>query len=358
MALPKQQDLYVCGTHALAFYLSPKAKRCDRKFEDALARRNPHGQPANFLAFKDGVVELGGRSGMPLDGYRPRLSKQRGLELRRFFGESLPLNVAVPAEGDRRFSTLLSCWIHPGSVPQESYIHVAQSLYIAIPELAVLQACGMYGVLEIAVLMSMLCALYVSNPRVKGGLEPRRRVCSPESLAEFPASFLLDNSAPMGIGIYQRALGNCIEQAASPAELELALMLTLPKRMGGYGLPMPRLNERLEGPLGARGALYPDLLWRKQGVAVEYQSDANHLDASQASQDRMRKNQLLDAGIKLFEVSSRQLRSPLELEGIAVMLSKALGCRAPENTRAARDARAATQESIECALDHFGSLWL
>ena len=237
-----EHELFVCGTHALAFYLSPRAKRLDKAFEERVSRGLPAGQLPNFISYADQPLSRPAACAMPLHSCTPVVSNAEARELRAFFGSTLPLNVMVPAKGERRNSSRMCCWIHPAAVPRENYLHLAKGLFIASPELAAMQVCPFYSEVDTIVLMSMLCSFYVENPQAAGGLEPRRAPCTPESFGIFLAQMDPSTPIPNGRSRLMRCLRSAVSNAASPAELQLALALSLPKRLGGFALPKPMLN--------------------------------------------------------------------------------------------------------------------
>ncbi|MGN0073204.1 MAG: hypothetical protein ACI36W_05350 [Coriobacteriales bacterium] len=350
-----QRDLYVCGTQALAFYLSPKAKRLDKAFEERISRSLQPGQLPNFSAFADNPMPRSACCPLPLQGCAPAISNSEARELRGFFGGALPLNVMVASKEERRNSTKTCSWVHPAAVPRESYIRIAKSLYLAIPELATLQAAQSYHELELVVLASMLCSFYVESAEVTGGLEPRRALSTPKSYGAFLASFDPDSPAPLGTNLLKKAMRSVVPNAASPAELQLALLLSLPKNAGGYGFPKPELNTKYG--VGGSASLRPDLLWSKKHIAIEYQSNANHSSSAQLNRDRQRSNLFQSAGLTLFEASSRHLCGPSAMEEFACMVAAKLGARV-DLSQQARSKRAELHARIERALDHFGKLWL
>lgn len=351
-----EHELFVCGTHALAFYLSPKAKRLDKAFEERISRGLPVGQLPNFISFADQPMSRPVACALPLHSCTPIISNAEARELRAFFGSTLPLSVMVPAKGERRNSSRMCCWIHPAAVPRENYLHLAKGLFIATPELAAMQACSFYSEVETIVLASMLCSFYVENLQIAGGIEPRRAPCTPGSFGTFLAQ--MDPSAPVPNGRtrLQRCLRSVVSNAASPAELQLALVLSLPKRLGGFALPKPLLNSPVQTKEGT--VLRPDLYWPSKRVAVEYQSDANHSGSGQLARDRNRKNLFQSAGITLFEASSAHLRDPQSIEELGRMLASKLGKAGVDSSTQERLKRAETIKDVERALDHFGKLWL
>ena len=68
-----------------------------------------------------------------------------------------------------------------------------------------------------------------------------------------------------------------LDGSASPMETATYLLLCLPRRVGGYGLPKPLLNPllKISGPSGTKER-YPDLFWLGANIDVEYNSDEDH----------------------------------------------------------------------------------
>ena len=118
------------------------------------------------------------------------------------------------------------------------------------------------------------------------------------------------------------ALGYTLENARSPMEIALALCLTLPPRMGGFGLPKPELNQAIE--LSQRGRaiigldiLTPDLYWPRFHLAGEYDSDEYHLLDRDIARDSRRRLALEASGIDVISITNEQMRSPHDMDAIA-----------------------------------------
>ena len=81
-----------------------------------------------------------------------------------------------------------------------------------------------------------------------------------------------------------------LANAASPRECALGLVLHLPPRCGGYGLPRPSFNEPINlaeanKKLADRSYYVADLLWQTQQLIVEYDSDTFHLTSASHHHD-------------------------------------------------------------------------
>lgn len=145
-----------------------------------------------------------------------------------------------------------------------------------------------------------------------------------ELLGRLPAS--------SGIMRARRAVGLAFDGSASPMETALALILTLPLDMGGFGLLRPRLNQEIhlpEGFLGLPGArcVRPDLCWERERVALEYDGDPFHPAASPevVSADNERQNSLTALGYRVLRVRFPQVASLRRVTLLARQLASLLG---------------------------------
>jgi len=118
--------------------------------------------------------------------------------------------------------------------------------------------------------------------------------------------------------------------AGSPMETILFILLTLPYRYGGYGLPMPELNGCIypkKGGLSFTGRSYyrGDLLWREAGVVAEYNSDMVHANKDSIAMDAIRRGDLVLSGISEVTVTKRQLYNIELFDKVARQIASRIG---------------------------------
>ena len=145
-----------------------------------------------------------------------------------------------------------------------------------------------------------------------------------------------------------RALRYIADGSASPMVTILFMLLTLPYKLGGYGLPAPELNRRIDivSPTKDRpGKSYYvcDLFWPEEGLAVEYDSDTYHSGADRIARDSKRRFDLSALGISIITVTNKQIRNAAEFEGVAKLiaqkLNKQLQYKNPQFQKAKRELR-------------------
>ena len=128
-----------------------------------------------------------------------------------------------------------------------------------------------------------------------------------------------------------RALRYVSNGSASPRETILAMSLCLPYALGGYGLPMPSLNHRVNlnaraRRIAGRKYLVCDLYWPDAKLDVEYDGEL-HVEAERVSKDSMRRDALLSMGIKVVTITNWQLNDGGELNALAHVAAECLGKR-------------------------------
>ena len=91
-----------------------------------------------------------------------------------------------------------------------------------------------------------------------------------------------------------------------------SLLLTLPRKLGGYGLPRPEVNyvirPRAEDIPFSQFARYEvDLCWPKRKAIIEVDSYEYHTERDQLDSDAKKRNSLKSMGWKVITVTAGQL---------------------------------------------------
>ncbi|MCL1896611.1 MAG: hypothetical protein FWG03_08705, partial [Clostridiales bacterium] len=147
-----------------------------------------------------------------------------------------------------------------------------------------------------------------------------------------------------------RALRYIANGSGSPMETILFMLLTLPNNLGGYGLPAPELNKRIDKGNTAKGRPEPgkeyyvcDLFWPEARIAVEYDSNLYHTGADRIASDAKKRLDYKALGITPITVTSGQVRDAIEFEGVAKLIARGLQrqlrCKNPQFLKAKRELR-------------------
>ncbi len=204
-------------------------------------------------------------------------------------------------------------------------VPIQDGLFSSSAPLCYLQFASSYEVPELALLGCELMGAYAPCDFAAFGLMPREPLVTPALLRRF-----LDACGPVnGLVRARETLGYLFAHAASPMESRVALYLTLPRRMGGYGFPKPELNLRFD--VDGRAHMVTDkrfyrgdLCWRDAGIALEYDSDAAHTGSDRIAADTRRRNALAYLGITVLGITRQQAFDVGEFDRVARTLAKLL----------------------------------
>lgn len=150
---------------------------------------------------------------------------------------------------------------------------------------------------------------------------------APESFA----SYLGKMKAARGIERARKVSGLAFARAASPMETMLALVLSFPQDMGGFGLPRPTLNQEVAIPeedreIASQECIFADLCWPEKRVIVEYHGWDEHFGAGprKVASDAARTNTLTSLGWTVLHATYEQVRTISGVSLLARQLARAL----------------------------------
>ena len=169
-------------------------------------------------------------------------------------------------------------------LPADALVRVDPTLYFVGPELIVLQMASQTSDVELAQIIMELCGSYTPSPVPDdNGKTPCLYKVSPVTTIARIRAYIDRFRQRGGKQVLHSALGMALEGAASPAETNLALAMSLPRSMGGYGLPISSINASVSAPDDERnnvgGDSYAlDVFWQDAYADLEYESTEYHLD--------------------------------------------------------------------------------
>jgi len=237
------------------------------------------------------------------------------------------------------------------------------------PEFCFFQMADEYPLGKFIALGLELCGSYSLPGNVSAGLEQvssadrgasgqlsHSHIAAEQTLYELPPltnkrklkAFTARMEGRPGYNQAIKALNYIADDSASPMETILVILLTLPYRDGGYGLPMPELNGRIYPGKGIRkfsGREFyrGDLLWREAGVVAEYNSDLEHASPESIAKDAIRRSDLELCGFYEVTVTKRQIKNVGLFDNVArqaaAKIGKRLRYKDPEFSRARDELR-------------------
>ena len=187
-------------------------------------------------------------------------------------------------------------------------------------------AAASLSLVELTQLGCELCGSFGFDSSQLGGVTCREPITNPGKLREFVESHASVRGSERALQTLK--LGYVIAGARSPLEITLMLLLCLPPRYGGYGLPLPVLNKQIDVSGSARKVVgkrfyVGDLVWGKdKGLIVEYDSKAAHED--KYDRDKKRVGDLNYLRYDVVSVSPGMLYSLGEMEHVALRCAQVL----------------------------------
>lgn len=202
-----------------------------------------------------------------------------------------------------------------------SFVKIGKNLYAPSPELCFLQLASILDLDNLIIAGCELCSSYQYASDEEDGLNEIEPLSSPAAIK----CFLAKCPGAYGVQRARCAVGRIVPNAASPAEFALALLLSLPRCKGGYGLPKPLLNYeislgRYARTLTHRKSLRADLYWPERKVDVEYTSNAHHFGRKERAEDAERANALGAMGIQSIDVTWEQMTSQKRMDRLAASM--------------------------------------
>lgn len=168
--------------------------------------------------------------------YLPALSELTGIPMTRLGSMDY-----LQQRGRSRHASMLSrphSW--NGDLPARSLLHLGNDIYLCSPEFVFLQLSGFYDVIELSNIAMAMSGGYmpahVENDLVEHG---------PTTSVARLRSFAMDASMHWGVDKSVQATRWALDNSRSPMETSLALLIYMPRALGGYGLVRPVLNRRI-----------------------------------------------------------------------------------------------------------------
>lgn len=251
--------------------------------------------------------------------------------LKRYPDLGRRLDVCVSEQAGRHVAAAARVHFMGGAYPPGSFCRMADGTLLTSPELTFLQLARLLDDVWLVTYGYELCGYYArgeegfcscpaltSVARIGRYLDRLERVRAERG-----------QGMPPGIRRARRVLGWVLDGAASPEEAIASMVLTLPRKRGGFGLPPGRLNRAV--PLSTEVArlfgidsFVCDASWEGRRVAFEYQG-WQHKIRSRQTVDLRKGNVLMSDDWTLVQANRAILSSQELMEEVAATLSRALG---------------------------------
>ena len=254
-------------------------------------------------------------------------------KLARSSGLALPLHIMLKNPQYRWQSMEVVQHVFSGEMPAGCFIGAKNGFGISSPEFCFLQMAGILSLPKLIELGYELCGRY-SLPTANDLNIPDNGYYSrpPLSSVKQLSAFIAHMPGFKGHKKAVRALRYILEDSASPMETKLAMVLTLPYKLGGFGLPKPELNAHIVPKKGnlrttGKGFYACDLFWPDKKIAVEYDSNLFHTGSTHIANDSKKRNSLISMGITVITITTLQIYDVVELEKAARVIANCIGKR-------------------------------
>ena len=260
---------------------------------------------------------------------------------------STPLTLLTLHRDERRNTAAARYICQQGPFPQGSFMasgyDTASHATIAVcsPELLFIQAAKSCSALEATALGFELCGSY-------RGSKP---LTTPEELS----SFADKAQGVSGAKQARRYARHVLPNATSPEVTRIAMLVHLPRSLGGLGVSAPQLDARIPAPdeaariIGSRH-FAPDLFWPELNVAVEYDSREWHSAQTHAEHTRRKELAYSLAGVDVISLDQKQVRDLDLMRKIFEEIDHKLGNRKLPANEKQRERQEQTHELL-CKLE-------
>lgn len=239
-----------------------------------------------------------------------------------------PIHVLLPSKSLANNIRHITCHVCEGSIPRGSFVRLDNTILLCSPEFTFLQMASTITFHELVKLGFELCALYTLHP---DGCARYDRILPPTTPLSI-AVYLQNHDGAPGVVAARKALRYVVSASGSPMETALAIIFCLPQHQGGFGLPLPFMNYRIEERRSRQAGIGKsyylcDMYWPKAKLSLEYDSDQEHTGSSRIAEDAQRRNNLTSLGVTSITATREQVMDPEKLNHIAHQIAQMLGIR-------------------------------
>ena len=248
-----------------------------------------------------------------------------------------PLHVLVPDGAAVRYSALKVCHVCPKKLPAGSFLEVEEGLVVSSPELCFLQMAASLSLPQLIELGFEFCGTYgIPNERnwiYSDEADVDRITERPAITSAARLSAYIERAGNVrGIDKARIAVRYVVDNSYSPMETKLVLLLCLPVRYGGYGLPLPELNPEIQfgdeaRVLSRRTRCFPDIYWRSASFDLEYNGKRSHSGQLKIQDDDARRSALMYEGVDVVVLTARQVYDEAIFAVEAELIAKKIGKR-------------------------------
>ena len=249
------------------------------------------------------------------------------------------IDVIVSYE-DRRVLSGVKVHVKRKPLPDRSFYRLDDDVYVASPELCLMQLATKLSEPQIVKLALEMCGAYAIDPASvddygmfdlgeqddeSPGIVKRPPLTSSSKLKAYAKRLFTAESRARSV----HYLRYVVDGSASPRETALFMLLCMPVRFGGYGFAIPELNRRIkltavEQLMVGAHHFDCDLYWSKKNIAVEYDSKTHHTLQEKQERDAIRRNMLQYKDVQVIVATRIQVNKATLFDGLARQVGRAI----------------------------------
>lgn len=245
--------------------------------------------------------------------------------LNELFAKEKTVHLLLGDRNQRTSAPHITFHLRTQPYPNGAFYRYNNKVLVASPELCFLEMANEIPFIKLVEFGFLICGTYTVNPQVEN---PNKR--QQLTTVRKVRSFIDRMGTARGCRTARDALQLVFENSASPRETKLAILLCAPTKYGGYGLPRPTMNWRIdftedERLLFGHSHVEIDLYWPQCNYGIEYDGEADHSESGDVSRDRRKDSELDYRGIKIIRVDKDQLANPHQVFVLAKKCARRLG---------------------------------
>lgn len=251
-----------------------------------------------------------------------------------------PYHVLAPYGGQTKGRGDIVIRQRRAALPRRGLVAVGRDVLSVSPELMFSQlgACSELDLVDMVELGYELCGTYVMD-RSWDGYTPTGSCTTNRSRLLRMADH---EAGQRGIRSVRQAAGLVVDGSHSPMETVLAMLFTLPRRLGGLGVPGASMNHHV---LTAVGDRWIDVAFPSLRCGLEYKGRRPH-GIERTQRDDRRQNEIAGSGMVTLNVWYEDLRDPRLFQQLVDSFAKVAGIR----LRVRSDGFAAAQDRLRMRL--------
>ena len=234
-----------------------------------------------------------------------------------------PYHVLVADAASRGKSQLVRSHVCAAAYPPGSFRRLTRDLYVSSPELCFLQLAPSLSFGRLALLGMEFCGGYALDADDPEGFRRREPLSTAAALRRISQRL----AGVKGAKPARFAARFLVDEALSPMEAVVVLLLCAPTSRGGYGLAPPALNAEVRltrSPARWPASRFCDLYWPARRLAIEYDSNRFHVGANRIARDASRRAQLAREGVTVLTLTWDQVRDVIQFHEVALLVAARL----------------------------------